>query len=181
MPRLPYATPSDHVAASISSRRGGQLTPLDLLLSHNDALADGWNTLLGAVRSEFGFPGDLREMAILRIGHLNHARYEWDAHLPVARAEGLPDAVIATLEQEAPRTGSDIHDAVLGYIDEMTRTVVVAPKTFDRLRDHFSDTAIAELTAIAATYNMVSRFLVALDVQTTDRALVASNAGAENA
>ncbi|WP_417218007.1 carboxymuconolactone decarboxylase family protein [Arthrobacter sp.] len=181
MPRLPYAIPSNDVAASISNRRGGQLTPLDLLLSHNDALASGWNSLLGAVRNEFSFPGDLREMAILRIGHLNHARYEWDAHLPVARAEGLPDEVIATLEQESPHTGHEIHDALLGYIDEMTLDVVVTQETFEQLRLHFSDVAIAELTAIVASYNMVSRFLVALDVQTADRELVTAITGARNA
>jgi 4-carboxymuconolactone decarboxylase len=169
VPRIDYAYPSHNVAQQMSDRRGGSLTPLDLLLSHNDGLANGWNTLLGAVRSEFRLPGDLREMAILRIGRLNSAPYEWDAHLPVARREGLPEDVIAALLADAPGTGRQPHDAVLRYVDEMTRNVVVSEDAFNGLREHFDDTLIAELTATVAVYNMVSRFLVALDVHTADR------------
>jgi 4-carboxymuconolactone decarboxylase len=169
VPRITYAYPSDNVARQMSDRRGGALTPLDLLLSHNDGLADGWNTLLGAVRSQFRLPGDLREMVILRIGRLNAAPYEWDAHLPVARREGLSEDVIAALLADAPATGYQPHDAVLRYVDEMTRNVVVSEEAFSGLREHFDDTLIAELTATVAVYNMVSRFLVALDVHTADR------------
>jgi alkylhydroperoxidase family enzyme len=169
MPRIKYSFPSQDVARQISDRRGGTLTPLDLLLSHNDGFAQGWNALLGAVRTGFGLPGDLRELAILRVGRLNAAAYEWDAHLPVARREGLSEDIIGALLADAPAIGHQPHDAVLRYVDEMTCDVKVSDATFDALREHFDDTRIAELTAVVATYSMVSRFLVALEVQTTDR------------
>ncbi|SKB74128.1 Uncharacterized conserved protein [Arthrobacter sp. 31Cvi3.1E] len=169
MPRIDYAYPSGDVARKISDRRGGTLTPLDLLLSHNDGLAQGWNSLLGAVRTQFRLPGDLREMVILRIGRLNSAPYEWDAHLPVAQREGLPEDIIAALREGAPTTGHETHDAILRYVDEMTLNVVVSEEAFNGVRNHFDDTLIAELTATVAAYNMVSRFLVALDVHTSDR------------
>jgi 4-carboxymuconolactone decarboxylase len=169
MPRIQYSFPSAEVARQISDRRGGNLTPLDLLLSHNDRLAHGWNVLLGAVRTGFHLSGELRELVILRIGRLNAAAYEWDAHLPLARREGLPEDVIEALLSDAPATGHQPHDAVLRYVDEMTRDVKVSDAAFDALREHFDDTRIAEITATAAAYNMVSRFLVALEVKTTDR------------
>lgn len=170
MPRIEYATPSPEVARHIRARRAGTLTPLDLLLSHNDELASGWNALLGAVRTGCGLSGELRELVILRIGRLNAADYEWDAHLPLAREEGLPERIIEALLQDAPATGIQPYDAVLRYVDEMTRDVTVSSATFETLREHFDDAGIAELTATAAAYNMVSRFLVALEVRTTDRA-----------
>lgn len=169
MPRIEYAYPSKDVAQQISDRRGGSLTPLDLLLAHNNGLAEGWNTLLGSVRSQFSLPGDLREMVILRVGRLNSAPYEWDAHLPVAKREGLPEEVITALLSDATTTGFQPHDAVLRFVDEMTCNVIVSDEAFEGLREHFNDTLIAELTATVAVYNMVSRFLVALDVHTTDR------------
>jgi alkylhydroperoxidase family enzyme len=46
----------------------------------------------------------------------------------------------------------------------MTRTVTVAQPLFDQLRARFSETEIVELTAAIATYNMVARILVALEV-----------------
>lgn len=174
MPRIDYNYPSGALARKIRERRGGKLTPLDLLLSHNNGLAEGWNTLVGAVRSQFRLPGDVREMVILRIGILNSAPYEWDSHLPVARREGLSDTIIESLYEDIPSIGSEKHDSIIRYVDEMTRSVVVSESTFNSIKRHFDDTGIAELTATVAVYNMVSRFLVALDVQTADRATLAA-------
>lgn len=51
------------------------------------------------------------------------------------------------------------------YSDEMTRHVKVDEKTFERLRKvGFNEKEIVEITATVASYNLVSRFLVALDV-----------------
>lgn len=176
MPRIRYAVPVAETAHEMSARRGGALTPLDLLLAHHDGLARGWNALLGAVRNDFQLPGDLREMVVLRIGRLNGAPYEWDAHLPVARREGLEPRFIDALDQEVDALGQQPHDAVLAYTDAMTLDVSVPDAVFEELRNHFDDTVIAELTATIAAYNMVSRFLVALDVRTRDRQGVAEDA-----
>ena len=54
---------------------------------------------------------------------------------------------------------------MLKYADEMTRNVEVAPATFEGLKKAgLSEQEIVEATATVASYNMVSRFLVALDV-----------------
>ncbi len=174
MPRIDYAHPSPELAEAIMERRGGLLTPLDLLLAHNGGLILGWNALVGAVRTQFALPGDLREMVILRIGVLNDAPYEWDSHIEVARQEGLPDALIEKLRNAEPFTGSSKLDDVLRFVDESTREVRVSAETFDALRRHFDDRSIAELTAVIAVYNMVSRFLVALNVRTSDREILAA-------
>lgn len=169
MPRVSYAEPPAGTAEQIGARRGGVLTPLDLLLCHNQALALGWDRLVGGVRSGFSIPGDVRELIVLRIGRLNHAPYEWDSHLPVALREGLPQDVVDCLERDAATTGHDAYDAVLAYVDAMTRDVEVSDEVFDGLRAHHPESEIVEITATVAVYNMVSRFLVALDVRTADR------------
>lgn len=46
----------------------------------------------------------------------------------------------------------------------MTRDVQVSDATFDALRPHFNERAIVEITATVAAYNMVSRFLGALQI-----------------
>ena len=40
---------------------------------------------------------------------------------------------------------------------------------FAKLREHFSEKEIVEITATVAAYNWVSRFLVALDVGETNK------------
>ena len=54
---------------------------------------------------------------------------------------------------------------VLAYAEAMTLTVQVAPPLFDAVRRHFSDRELVELTATVASYNMVSRFLEALQIE----------------
>lgn len=169
MPRVSYAEPTADAAEQIAARRGGVLTPLDLLLSHNESLALGWDRLLGGVRSNFTIGGDVRELIILRVGRLNRAPYEWDSHLPVALREGLSQEVIDRLAQDIAVTGHQAFDAVIAYVDAMTLDVVVPEHVVDALRAHHTESEIVEITATTAVYNMVSRFLVALDVKTEDR------------
>lgn len=54
--------------------------------------------------------------------------------------------------------------AALRYTDAMTKTVTVPDEVFAELKSHFNDREVVEVTSTAATYNCVSRFLVALNV-----------------
>lgn len=169
LPRVSYADPTADTAEQIAARRGGVLTPLDLLLCHNQSLALGWDRLVGGVRSNFTIGADVRELIILRVGKLNRAPYEWDSHLPVALREGLPQNVIDCLTQDVAVTGHQAFDAVIAYVDAMTLSVEVPEHVVDALRAHHTESEIVEITATIAVYNMVSRFLVALDVKPEDR------------
>ncbi|WP_028922615.1 carboxymuconolactone decarboxylase family protein [Pseudonocardia acaciae] len=170
MVRIEHVTGDGDVADRIRLRRGGWLTPLDQMLLHSPPVADGWNSLLGAIRRRCELAGDVRELAILRVAALNGADYEWQAHEPEGLAEGLTAEQIAVLRIPAP---PDVDaDEVLGerlrlardYTDAMTKDVQVPDELFDKLREHFDDRRIVELTATVGAYNLVSRFLVALQV-----------------
>ena len=163
MARLPDTDGTGEIAERIRARRGGTLRPLDRMLLHSPQLADGWNGLLGAIRGRMELPADIRESVILRIAVLNRAPYEWTAHEPEARRAGLDDDVLAELRREKPDLGPR-RGRVIAYTDAMTRDIHVPDELFDALRGDFTDTELVELTATVAAYNMVSRFLVALDV-----------------
>jgi len=53
---------------------------------------------------------------------------------------------------------------VIRYAVQMTLDVKVSDDLFEELRRHFDPTQIVELTSAIATYNMVARFLVALQI-----------------
>jgi 4-carboxymuconolactone decarboxylase len=170
MARLPDVDPAGEVAERVRARRGGVLTPLDRMLLHSEPLADGWNTLLGAVRSRFELAADLRELAICRIAVLNDADYEWRAHAPLLVRSGFPEERLGAL-----RAGGDLstlpaeHRCVVAYTDAMTRDVRVPRPLFEEVRSLLGDRATVELTATIGAYNMVSRFLVALEVGGDER------------
>ncbi|MHC3475189.1 carboxymuconolactone decarboxylase family protein [Streptomyces sp. 7R007] len=168
MARLPDTDGAGDIADRIRARRGGTLRPLDRVLLHSPAVADGWNSLLGAVRRRMTLPADVRELVVLRIAVRNRAPYEWAAHEPEARAAGLTDRHLAALRADDVTDHPDLDERqrrVLAYTDVMTRDVHVPAAVFDALRDHFTPAELVELTVTVAAYNMVSRFLVALDVE----------------
>ena len=78
--RVPYApadppNPSEETQAiyeRIRERRKPRpLVPLDLALLHNPKIADGFNTLLGAIRTESSLDSGLMELAICYVAVLN--------------------------------------------------------------------------------------------------------------
>lgn len=171
MARVHPAASTGEVADRVKARRGGRLTPLDEALLHSEPFADGWNTLLGAVRSSMDLPAVFRELAICRIAALNGAEYEWSAHAPLARTAGLTDRQVAALKLDADIASlDDDHLLILAYTDAMTRSVTVSDELSAAVHDRLGTQQLVELTGTIAAYNMVSRFLEALHVGHTDSA-----------
>jgi len=166
MARLQGAAGTGPVADLIRQRRGGELRPLDELLLLSPPLAEGWSVLLSAIRGQLLLNAIVRELVILRIAVLNGAGYEWQAHEPVARGCGVTEEQLSALRQEQPDQAAfgPAERAVLAYTDAMTRAVTVPPGIFGAVAELMSPREVAELTAVAAAYNMVSRFLVALEI-----------------
>jgi alkylhydroperoxidase family enzyme len=180
VPRIPYvshseAGPPDLVEA-IRARRGGSLLNLDRMLLVSPALARGWNTHLGAVRAGLTLDARLRELAICAVAVLNGADYELEQHLPLYRRAGGGERAVEVLRSyQAARDGAALFKeadgfdaaarAVLELTIEMTLNIRVSDATFERVRSELKDDQqTVELVAVVATYNMVSRFLVALGV-----------------
>ncbi len=157
------------LACEIAAQRGSVLHLYRMLL-HSAPVAEGWLKYLTAIRQRTGLDGALRELVIMRIAHLNRASYEADRHAPIALREGLQAAQLQALTQaEVPAGLFDARQyAVLAYADAMTRSVQVPDAVFDALRPHFSKVELVELTATIAAYNMVSRFLEALQIHSED-------------
>lgn len=174
MPRIPFQ-PSDlnepaELVAAIRVRRGGRLLHLDRMLLHSPALAQGWNALLGSVRGGLTLSPRLRELAICAIAVMNGADYEFFHHAPEflktgGSQEQLEGIRRLALQAPTPALFNPVEMAVLQLTIEMTRHVVVADDTFASVRAALVDEQqVVELVGTIATYNMVSRFLVALEV-----------------
>ena len=164
-PRLPDGPDDGATADLLRARRGGELSGLDRLLLHSPPVAEGWNTLLGALRSRTTLPADVTELVALRVGALNGADFEWVAHEPLARRLGVTDVQLQALRGADPAGAfGPLHAAVLRAVDASTREVVVPAAVFEALREHLDDRQVVELLVTIGAYAMVSRFLVALEV-----------------
>jgi alkylhydroperoxidase family enzyme len=175
MPRIPYRNEDDPAIAglvdSIKARRKGKLINLDRMLLHSPPFAQGWNALLGAVRRDLELAPRVRELAICAVARLNDAPYEWYQHAPELLAAGGQPLQLEALDDIVAATrDSALFDAAeraaLQLTLEMTDGVAVNDDTMDWVKKVFpSPQTVVELVATIATYNMVSRFLVALDVR----------------
>ncbi|WP_442595393.1 carboxymuconolactone decarboxylase family protein [Parapusillimonas sp. JC17] len=172
MARLPYADLThpevSPLVDQIVAERGSVLHLYQMLLQ-SPPVARGWLNHLTGIRQQSSLAGDIREMVIMRIAILNGAPYEADQHAPIALKEGMSQAQLDALDAwEGSALFNEKERAVLAYTDAMTRHVQVPDAVFDDAKQHFSQREMVELTATIATYNMVSRFLEALQIHSHD-------------
>ena len=171
--RIPRWTPQavtrdPELLDAIRARRGGKFINLDLALLWSEPLARGWNTYVGAVRREFTVSPRLKEIAICVVARLTGAEYEFTHHWPEYVRAGGDEKLRARMD-DPDAAGQDIaftddERLAMRYAAAITRTVSVPDALFGEIRKRFSPTEIVELTAAIATYNMVARFLMPLEV-----------------
>jgi len=154
---------------AILARRGGKLINLDLALLWSEPLARAWNVFLGAIRREMTFDPRLREIAICVVARTTGAEYEFRHHWPEYVKAGGSDALESKLDDPVAASKDAVFTEderlVMRYALAMTQQVKVPEALFREIHARFSTTEVVELTAAIATYNMVARFLVALEVE----------------
>ena len=143
----------------------GNISPLYQILLNAPEIAQGWEALLTAIRNRNSLSPAIREMIILRVAVLNHAEYEFDAHVPHAIKAGLSAEKIEALRQLPISNIFDEQERLIVELtDAMTKNVQVPDLLFDRIKPRFNDQEILELVATISAYNMVSRLLNALKI-----------------
>jgi AhpD family alkylhydroperoxidase len=173
MAHLPYADLSTLGTKPLVDRivaERGSVLHLYRMLLHSAPLAEGWLTYLTAIRQRLSLSGALRELVIMRVAQLNGAPYEAQQHASIAVAEGLtPNQIDALPNWQDSAVFSERERAVLHLTDTMTRDVQVAHELIQAVRQHLDERQTVELIATVAAYNMVSRFLEALQIRSDDR------------
>jgi alkylhydroperoxidase family enzyme len=172
---IPYRPDSDEagppeLVKAIRARRKGKLLNLDRMLLLSPNFANGWNSMFAAIRNELSLQPKLRELAIMAIGVLNKADYEWAQHQGEFLAAGGTREQLAALKNvAAAQKNAKLFDqserATLALTTEMTKNIQISPATLKRIRALLPDQQTIELIGTIAAYNMASRFLIATGVE----------------
>jgi len=164
---------------AILKRRGGKLINLDLALLWSEPLARGWNAYVGAVRRELSVSPQLKELAICHGSDVWGDRLGPRWHLESRLMRRRDVRVIAASSFTAGSLIPGCRAAVLppglsrAWFGELASAAAAAPArrpggvevmTAFRLGD-WRDKGLVELTAAIATYNMVARLLLPLDIE----------------
>jgi 4-carboxymuconolactone decarboxylase len=143
----------------------GRISLLYQVLLNSASIAQGWESMLTAVRNRTSVPADLRELMILRVAVLNKASFEFDAHIPHALKAGVTQEKIDDIKLETLSSRfSDEEKLILTMTDHMTRDIEVPALLMNEVTQTYDPGHVVELVATVAAYNMVSRFLVALNI-----------------
>jgi len=171
MARVPLIQQQDHpelaeVIEKYRAGRRGRLINIYRMLLNAPPLAESWFNHSNTVRWKTSIDGRLREIVIIRMGHLTKSQYVLRQHVPaLALADGLTlEECEALADWHASKLFSARERAVLAYADTMTRDITVPDAVFAEVKRHFDDRGIVELTVLIGTYNMNARVLQALEL-----------------
>lgn len=172
MARVPLITtkdelPAEHHAAFdlITQSRGRVAGPFAVLL-HSPEVARRVAHLGAYIRFESALSGEQRELAILATARAMDCRYEWAAHVPLAKKAGVRgEAVAAIRERRAPAGLTPAEAEIVQYVTALLRAHRVDDAAYRAMRERFGERALVELTATAGYYAMIASTLNAFDVQ----------------
>jgi alkylhydroperoxidase family enzyme len=157
------------IVDAVRARRGGTLLNLDRMLLNSPHLTRGWNALLKEVRENLSLDDRYKEIGMCGVAILNRAEYEYFHHAPeLLKAGGTQQQVdeIRKIGTEAFNHSifSAIEQDVIALTIAMTRDIEVPEAVMERLTKSLGNQATVEIVAVVATYNMVSRFLIATGI-----------------
>lgn len=169
MARIPYPdiTRPDLIPLvdRVKRERGGKVVNVFKMLMHSPPGLNGFLDYFTAVRQKFSLEERHLELAIIQIALVNGADYEYQQHAPLAIKAGMTQAQLDALRKgEIHESLTSADRAVIDYTDAMTRHVRVPDEVFARVRANFDDRALVELTLTIGGYNLVSRFIEALQI-----------------
>lgn len=109
----------------------------------------------------------LRELAILQVGYLARAPYEWSHHIKIGRDFGVSDDDIRAVMTETDGGDSGLpalDRTVLRAARQMTTEMRIHDAEFAVLREALNDDELVQLILTIGHYNSVVRVLATLEI-----------------
>jgi len=170
--RVPYLDREDlpeddrQIFDNLIAERGQPVGNIFRTLAHTPNLLRRFLALGGELRNGTALDPRLRELALLTVGRLADAQYEFVHHWNIARRVGVtPEKLEALADWENAAVYTDDERAVIRYAVEATSHVRVSDATWNALKAFLDTRRLMELVQNVAFYNMVVRVLVPLGVE----------------
>jgi AhpD family alkylhydroperoxidase len=145
---------------------GSTLQPTAIIAHHRPILVGYGMFTLGTERFANAVEPRYKTLAMLRTAQLIGCEWCLDFGSKLAQDSGVPPEDLRELSRWRDSERFDELDRlVLEYAEAMTRTPVeVSDELFARLREHFDERQLVELTNVIALENMRARFNSAFDM-----------------
>lgn len=100
-----------------------------------------------------------RELAVLRVGWLSQAPFEWGGHVPVGKACGITPEEIAMIIEGSDAPGwSKADRAIVRAAEELHRDSMISDETWADLAEFLNDRQLIELIMLIGHYKTVAYY-----------------------
>lgn len=167
IPPLPESEWSDETRELMESiRRDGHVYKIFTTLARHPQLLKRWLVFASHVLSKSSLPAREREIAILRMGWLCRAEYEFGHHIAIGKQVGLSDEDINQIKEGPEATGLDPFEATLiRAVDELHANTFIGDATWKALTKRYSTEQLLDFLFTAGQYKLVSMVLNSVGVQ----------------
>lgn len=147
------------------NRTPGRALNIFATLARHPKLMKRWLVFGGHVLGKNTLSPRDRELAILRIGWLCEAEYEWGQHAIIARGCDISEDEILRVTAGPDAPGWKPHEvALLRATDELRTDAFISDPTWAALASHYDEQQLIDLVFTVGQYNLVSMALNTLGV-----------------
>ena len=170
--RVPYITRNDlpeadrEIFDKFVEERGVEPGHIHRAVANAPNLLRRFLGLANELRNGTQLDAKLRELALMTVGRLTNAEYEFTHHWNISLKVGVKREQLEHLaDAETSALFNDHERAVMRYAAEATTSIKVSDATFNALRGFLDNRRITELVMNVAFYNAVVRVLIPLGVE----------------
>jgi len=165
---LEQATDEQRALLEPLAQRGRLWNIFKTLANHPDLMRH-WMPFATYILKDNTLPPRDREIAILRVGWLCRAEYEWAQHVLMGQKTGIRNEELARIQQGPDSEGWAPHEqALLRAVDELHRQAFIGPATWQALSRHYDTRQLIDLVFTVGEYNLVSMALNTFGVPLDD-------------
>jgi len=172
MARLPYVSREDLTAEEREvfdeheRDRGAPPGHIHRVIANAPNLLRRFSAMALELRNHTKLDPRLRELALMTVGRIAGAEYEFVHHWNIALNVGVRREQLEQLADfERSAVFNEHERAVMRYAAEVTTDIKVSDRTFDALRAFLDNRRIMELAMSVAFYNAVVRIIVPIGVE----------------
>lgn len=172
MARLPYVSREDldeegrEIFDEHERDRGAPPGHIHRAIANAPNLLRRFSAMALELRNHTKLDPRLRELALMTVGRIAEAEYEFVHHWNIALGVGVRREQLEQLADFERSSVFNQHErAVMRYAAEVTTSIKVSDATFDALREFLDHRRIMELAMNVAFYNAVVRIIVPLGVE----------------
>jgi|tagenome__1003787_1003787.scaffolds.fasta_scaffold20226883_2 AhpD family alkylhydroperoxidase len=159
--------PMVRASQAYAKRKYGRPLTITPVIAHSGPTMIGWGAFEMLHERAHRVDERLKDLAATRVATIVGCEFCIDIGSALGRKAGVTEAQLRAFHDY--RTSPEFSDeerVVMEYAEELTREQVQVPdELFARLREHFDEAQVVELTAAIAIENFRARFNNALDIE----------------